>query len=116
MYRVIRQQGVTIIEAGSSGESLGEGTLEEFARTVLTEADQAVPPRLLIDLSQTDFIGSSFIELLVRAWKRVTMRGGEMAVCGVQPFCAEVLSITRLDTIWKIHSGRSEAIAALADR
>ena len=116
MYRVIRQQGVTIIELGPRYDSLDDETLEEFGRSLLTEADQAEPPRLLLDLSHTTYVGSGFIELMVRVWKRVKMRGGTMALCGLQPFCAEVLNVTRLDTIWPIYPGRSKAVAELAER
>jgi len=114
MYRVIRQQGVTVIELDPSYHSLDDETLGEFGRSLLTEADQADPPRLLLDLSHTSYVGSGFIELLVRVWKRVKMRGGIMALCGLRPFCAEVLGVTRLDTIWPIYPHRSEAIAAIA--
>jgi hypothetical protein len=32
----------------------------------------------------------------------------------VQPFCAEVIHVTRLDTLWEIHPTRAAAVAALA--
>jgi len=113
MPQVTEQKGVTVIELGSSYESLDEPALEDFGGLLLTKAATVEPPRLLLDLSQTSFIGSTFIELLVRAWKRLASRGGTMALCAVQPFCAEVIHVTRLDTLWEIFPTRDMAIDAL---
>jgi anti-anti-sigma factor len=111
MNRVIDQRGVTVIELGPRYESLDQAALMEFGGLLLSEATHAEPPRLVLDLRQTAYIGSSFIELLVRAWKRLKSRNGTMVLCGVQPFCAEVLETTRLDNLWPIHTTRGEALA-----
>lgn len=113
MNRVIRESDVTVIELGPSYDSLDDEALSEFGGTVLDEAAHAEPPWVLLDLSGTSYIGSSFIELLVRAWKRLQQRGGALALCGVQPFCREVLNITRLDSLWPIYANRGDAIAAI---
>ena len=115
MVEVIRQQNVTVIRLGTSYESLDDNALEEIGGLLLTEAATADPPRLILDLSGTTFIGSTFVELLVRVWKRLRERGGTMVLCGIQPFCAEVLRVTRLDTLWECYAAREEAVAALGD-
>ena len=111
-----RERDVTIIEFGPSYNSLDDEALEEVGGLLLSEAVHADPPQMILDLSDTRFIGSSFIELLVRAWKRLKERGGTMVLCGVQPFCAEVLQITQLTTLWKIFPTRAEALDALVAR
>ena len=72
------------------------------------------PPVLIVDMSETTYVGSSFIELLVRAWKRLKHRNGMMALCALQPFCREIMKISRLDSIWPIYADRVEAKNALA--
>jgi anti-anti-sigma factor len=114
MSDLIREQDVTILQLDASYASLDDVSLEKLGEVLLSEATYAEPPRLLLDLSRTQFIGSRFIELLVRAWKRLKMRGGSMALCGVQPFCAEVLRVARLDTLWTSYATRGEAIVALS--
>ena len=116
MSRVIRQEGVTILELDPSYDSLDDEALSEFGEIVLSEAVRGNPARLILDLSATQHIGSSFIELLVRAWKRIQERGGTMVLCGLQPFCIEVLEITRLNTLWPAYPTRDEAVAALTGR
>jgi anti-anti-sigma factor len=114
MTTLIREKDVTVFQLDASYASLDEKALEGLGEAILTEAAYAEPPRLLLDLSRTQFIGSRFIELLVRAWKRVRIRDGSMALCGVQPLCAEVLRVARLDTLWTSYATRSEAVGALA--
>ncbi len=115
MAGVTQQHDVTILELGPSYASLDIKALEAFGEVLFSEAAYAEPPRLLLDLAHTSFIGSAFIELLVRAWKRLKTRGGSMALCGLQPFCLEVLRIVRLDTVLPMHPTRSEAIAAFME-
>ncbi|MGQ9575494.1 MAG: STAS domain-containing protein [Thermoguttaceae bacterium] len=114
MARLTRQQDVTILELGTSYHSLDEKTLEHLGEILLSQASFAEPPRLVLDLSQTEFIGSRFVELLVRAWKRIKSRNGSMALCGVRPFCADVLRVSRLDTLWNIYPTQAEAVAGLS--
>jgi len=113
MSRCFREQDVTVIEFGPSYDSLDEDTLDEIGGLLLTEAVNANPPKLVLDMSQTSLIGSTFIELMVRAWKRLKERGGTMVLCGVHPFCAEVLEITQLTRLWNMYSTRAEAINVL---
>ena len=114
MTSVIRERDVTILPLDAGYSSLDERALEGLGEALLSEAAYAEPPRLLLEFSRTQFIGSRFIELLVRAWKRIRSRDGSMALCGVQPLCAEVLRVARLDTLWTSYATRSEGLDALA--
>ncbi len=116
MMNIQRDGKVTVIQPGPKADSLSldEEALQEFSATLLTQAAEAEPPLLLVDLSKTNYISSSFLEALVRAWKRVKDRQGVMALCGVEPFCLEVLEVTRLNTLWKMYPTRAEGVAALA--
>jgi anti-anti-sigma factor len=115
MNHIIRGPEATILELGPSYESLDQAALLEFGGLVLSEAIHCEPPRLILDLSQTTYIGSSFIEVLVRAWKRLRQRNGNLVLCGLQPFCAEVLRISRLDSLWPICATREDALTRLTD-
>lgn len=115
MSRIIESEGITVIELGPQYDSLHERVLEEFGEVLLVEATHVEPPLLVLDFSQTALVGSRFIELLIQAWKRLRQRSGTMVLCCVQPFCAEVLRTTRLDTVWSIYATRSEAIAGVRE-
>ncbi len=114
MGRIFQQDGVTIIELDPRYDSLDEDTLERLSSALLDAASGSTPPALLLDLSNTRFIGSRFIGLLVRAWKRVQDREGRMGLCCVPPFCRDALIATRLyDTLWAAYETREEAIGAM---
>lgn len=115
MSRSFREHDVTIIEFGEDYDSLDYQTLETIGELLLSEAVHADPPKLILDLSGTQFIGSSFIELLIRTWKRLKERGGTMVFCGVRPFCTEVLQITQLTSLWEMYPSRTEALAAVTN-
>lgn len=109
------QNGVTVIQLGPDYESLDEHLLTDLRTALFACVDKADPPRVVIDLSHTTFFGSAFIEILVKIWKLLTDReGGDFAVSGLTPNCAEVLQVTHLDSLWKIYKTREEAVNALS--
>lgn len=71
---------------------------------------------LLIDLSACEFIDSTGIALIVRAWQR--MDGGEdgrsLVICSDNNQVRRVLEITGLELSIPVHSTRDEALAAMA--
>ena len=112
---ISRQQGVTVVALGPAYENLDEPLLADLRSAILEAARSADPPRLVLDLSHTEFFGSAFIEVLVEAWRRVNDRGdGRFALAGVAPYCADVLRVTRLDRLWTRYATRDEAVRSLA--
>ena len=116
MTDVIRQPDLTLIEFGESYDSLEVTVLEEMAGILLGEATHADPPQLLLDLSNTAFIGSTFLRVLLETRKRLKARGGTMALCGVREFCGEVFLAAKLDAVWTTYPNRHEALEAMASR
>jgi anti-anti-sigma factor len=116
MAYVTDEQGVTVLLLDKSYDALDEAQMESLSRLLLQQVEGSPRPQLLLDFSQTQYIGSRVLEILFRTWKRVTDRGGRMALCSLSPFCSEVLHVTRLDTIWTIEPSRKAAIDRLKDR
>ena len=115
MTNVLREEGFTIVELGASYDSLDEKVLGEIEKVLLGEASKADPPWIVLDMSNTTLIGSSFIGIMIRTWKRVRERDGLMALCGVQPFCRETLENTRLlGTLWQTYPTREAAVSAVS--
>ncbi|HEV3021306.1 MAG TPA: STAS domain-containing protein, partial [Pirellulales bacterium] len=75
----------------------------------------AEPPALVVDLSRTRFIGSSFLGVLIRAWKRLRDRDGRMALCCVPANCTEVLRVSKLDSVWSIYPTRDDAVREVVE-
>jgi len=113
MAQQTRDADVTVFELDSEYDALDKARFQEFAEQLLAAAQRAEPPLIVLDFSQTRYVGSSFIETLVRAWKRLNERGGRLALCGVRDFCADVFRAARLDTIWPMAADRAAAIRAV---
>lgn len=110
MAQVIRQRDVTIIELDDMYESVVLDSLEQLADLLFGEIAAMSPPRLVLDLSQTRYIDSMFIETVFMAWKRIQERQGKMALCCPNELCAQVLTITNLNKLWPVCATREEAI------
>lgn len=65
---------------------------------------------VLIDLGRCEFIDSTGIALLVRAWQQLD---GSFALCGVTAQVERVLDVTGLEESIPTHASREQAIAAL---
>lgn len=112
---IAKDNGVTVIQLGLEYENLDERLLEGLRAIALDVSKSADPPWVVIDLSNTKFFGSAFIEILFRLWNRMNSRpGGQFAISGLTSYCAEVLKITHLDSLWKIYPTRAAAVQALS--
>ncbi len=113
---VMKEGDVTVVVFGSGQRQLDEVGLERIGRQLVEVAQSASPPRLVLDMTPTEFFGSSFIELLFRVWKKLnTQPGARFAISGLQPYCKEVLEVTHLDRLWPLPATLAEAIALFAD-
>jgi anti-sigma B factor antagonist len=113
MSQVRRQSHVTVIELDTEYDALDQARFEQARDLLLAEAQSAQPPLVALDLAKTAYMGSAFVEVMFRAWKRVRDRGGRLVLCGLQPFCVEVLHAARLDTMFDSYADVELAIAAL---
>lgn len=85
----------------------------------LEEAIGAAEP-LLIDLSECEFIDSTGIAMIVRAWQRLADGdgdggGGRVVICSANEQVRRVLEITGLEVSIPVHESRDAALAALRD-
>lgn len=110
--RVYQQDGVAVLDFGPGSHSLDESTVQSLQQSML-EASNVEPPLLVLDLTDVEFFGSSFIEVLFRVWSRIKNRRGRFALCGLSPDCLEIIEVTKLNTLWTIYDTVDEAVAAL---
>lgn len=71
--------------------------------------------KLVLDLSELDYIDSGHLGALVRCYKQVSEAGGRVVFCGLKPAVRETFLVTRLDRVLKIATTRSEAIRVLGE-
>lgn len=77
------------------------------------------PEAVMIDLTECEFIDSTGIALIVRAWQRIDDQdggGGDLVVCTGEDQVGRVLEISGLNNSIPVHPSREAGLAALRDR
>jgi stage II sporulation protein AA (anti-sigma F factor antagonist) len=71
---------------------------------------------ILVDLSECEFIDSTGIALIVRAWQRLDSGDGNrsLVICSYNDQVRRVLDITGLGVSIPIHRTRDEALASIS--
>ena len=67
--------------------------------------------RLVVDLSNVEFLDSTELAVLVKALKRVREHGGSLSVVTATDRISKVFRITGLDTAIGLHGTVDEAVA-----
>jgi anti-anti-sigma factor len=83
-------------------------------KLVLDRLDDPDVKRLVVDLGHLPYFGSTVLDWLVQLWNRMKAKGGTMAACNVSGVGREVLSLARLDTLWRVFDNRDQALAEMA--
>jgi anti-anti-sigma factor len=112
-FTIERRGDVLIIVPAARLEDLDLSTSDAVSNLLLAPITQDPMPLVVVDLEGVDYFGSSFLSLLLRCWKSVLVKGGQMVLAGVSTRARELLRITSLDIVWPIYANRAEALAAL---
>jgi anti-sigma B factor antagonist len=68
--------------------------------------------RILLNLSQVDFVNSSGLGTLVSILKEIRLAKGRLALANLATYVQEIFEITQLSHIFEIFSSEDEAIEA----
>ena len=106
-------------------ESLGEGrhvvavrgeidlfTAPELKKT-LAEAIEEGATRVVVDLSETTFLDSTALGVLIGAVKRLRQRDGQLVIVNSDANIQKTFEITGLDQIFALLPSRDEALRAV---
>jgi len=114
-YRIEWHSGTLVVIPNGDIESMKWDLIDQAADVVMTPIEDTTTPLVIFDLSEVDYFGSVFLSLLLKCYKAIKPRGGEMVLCAASPMAAELLQITSLHKLWTIYETREQAIEALGD-
>lgn len=103
-----QKEGVFVVQVEGELDMSTAAQLERRLEEPLAAADS----RLLIDLGRCEFIDSTGIALIVRAWQALD---GRFSLCGVGNQVKRVLDVTGLEATIPTHRDRDDALARLRD-
>ena len=82
-------------------------------KSALSEAIESGHTRIVVDLTDTTFLDSTALGVLIGAVKRLRSRDGRLTIVNVDDNIAKTFEITGLDQIFPISGTRDEAVKAL---
>ena len=90
--------------------------LDSYASSVFGEDLQRVidsgTRKLVIDCSRLGYVSSIGIASLIRLYKKIVERGGQVMLVGVQGPLARLLEITRLNQVFQTYPTLEDALVA----
>jgi anti-anti-sigma factor len=69
--------------------------------------------RLVVDLSQLEYVSSSGLRVFLLAAKRLQPTNGKMALCGLQDHIRQLFDLAGFSSILSIYGSRDEAMKSL---
>lgn len=103
-----RQRGGIAILAPQGKLVLGEPI--ETLRAAFEELTAAGHNRIVLDLSEVDYIDSSALGCLIMAHTRVERSGGAMPIFGLQRRTLDLLVLTKLTTVFRLADNEPDAV------
>ncbi|MFQ6048062.1 MAG: STAS domain-containing protein [Phycisphaerae bacterium] len=79
--------------------------------TTLSSITESQPPRVVVDLSEVQYMDSSGVGTLVHLFRQVKSYQGQLILVGPRPRVRSIFEITRLDRFFTICQTQSEALA-----
>ncbi len=107
-----RQVGdVTVIDAAGR-ITLGEGasSLRDSIRDLSTKGDK----KILLNLSEVNYIDSSGIGEMVSGFTSVTNAGGQLKLLGLSKRVKDLLQITKLYTVFEVFDDEAAAVRSFS--
>ncbi len=69
--------------------------------------------KVVCDFSQTDYLASAGLRVLITASKSLQRAGGKMVLCSIKPYVLEVFEISGLNKIFKMYGSAEAALQEL---
>jgi anti-sigma B factor antagonist len=90
-------------------------TAPELKRAISAAIDDG-SREIVVDLTETRFLDSTALGVLIGAVKRLRPLDGRLVIVNTEPSTAKTFEITGLDQIFSIVTTRDEALTALAEQ
>lgn len=105
-FQVSRNDGVTLVDVEGQ---LIVGNRQELKQKVLEHLEGG-DRKFVIDFSNTGYIDSSGLGVLVSLSKKIREQGGELRLSSLNEDLRTLFELTKLDTLFRIANTREEAL------
>src|SRR5262245_3226232 len=92
-YRLEREHHHTVVTLLPGLKDAPWADIEQIGTEIIQRLQEVPAPALLVDLSPVNYMGSVQVALVVRMYKTIKERGGNIVVVTQEPLVREVLSL-----------------------
>jgi anti-anti-sigma factor len=103
--------GVSLFKVNIIRATMNEA--EEF-KFILSEEIGKGKKNLVIDLSDCEYIDSTFLGTLVVTLKKVTTQGGDLRLIGFKPAVRSMFELTRMYRVFETFETKDEAVKSFS--
>ena len=96
--------------------SLDLGKLARVHRLLLDQADEPNAQFLIVDFSAVRWFGARLAGILVDTWDRLRRCNRQLALCGLTPYCTNLLQLLHLDKLFAVYSTEQVALRETAQQ
>ncbi len=89
-------------------------SLNEFGAVLTQMIARPEPARLIVDLSEIDFMPTAMLGHLINAGTRLRGKGGRIRLVGVNPHIAGVFEVTRMKEHFDFHPAVAAAVQSFS--
>lgn len=114
-FRVEPQNGCVVLTFVATKLS-EEDNLEQLSHDMLALVDQYQVRRLVVNLSEVEYLTSAVLGKLITLHRRLHRKDGRMAICGTKDVVDDVFRASRLDEYFTMAQDVATAVARLGDR
>jgi len=90
------------------GGRLDHETTPRLQSTLLDLLEQG-HHRLVVDLSETTYINSGGLRVLLSAWRKARQEQGDVHLCGLNERLTEIFEIAGFDRVFEIYPAQADA-------
>ena len=106
-FKVEEHQGVIVVKVNLPRATMNEA--EDF-KEMLSKNIQLGRNNIIIDLTDCEFIDSTFLGTLVVALKKVTSLGGDLRLVGFHPSVHSMFELTRMYRVFETFKSVEKAL------
>jgi anti-anti-sigma factor len=115
-YRIETGDGCYIVTLLPELNERQWSDIDKVGTEIVERLNAGPVPKLLIDLTQVNYMGSATVALIVRVYKTVHGRNGRLAIVNQHELVYEVLKLAGLAKLWTFVDSREKGYTALGVR
>jgi len=108
--RVSAHDGVIIVAPQGRMDAVTAASLEKTLQTQIAQGNV----RLVVDLSQVEYVSSAGVHALVGAMREARQHGGDVRIAGTRPEVHRVFALSGLTTIAEFFADIDSAAASFS--